>query len=209
MKSLNMQLNRSLDQSVNSVTLLTVSEKRVKSPKYTMMMRACVLTGHGGYEKLEYRNNVEKPKIGKKDVLLRVLACGVNNTDVNMRIGWYSKSVETSTSKTTSTKVVEDGGWNSSVTFPFIQGTDCCGRVVEIGSDVSDDHIKIGDRVLVSFFFVKRKKKNFNTQTHTHTHTQTNNNNRYDHVRVRFGWDRTTMVHLQNSFVFHIQSVFP
>jgi hypothetical protein len=35
MKSLNMQLNRSLDQSVNSViTLLTVSEKRVKSTVY-------------------------------------------------------------------------------------------------------------------------------------------------------------------------------
>ena len=49
-----------------------------------------MLTGHGGLEKLEYRD-VKIPDIGAKDVLLKVLACGVNNTDVNLRVGWYSE----------------------------------------------------------------------------------------------------------------------
>ena len=110
------------------------------------MMKAAVLTGHGGIEKLEYRD-VKIPNIGKEDVLLKVLACGVNNTDVNLRLGWYSKSVKTSTESTDGIEDKEDGGWNSSVKFPFIQGTDCCGRVVEMGSDVKS--LRIGERVIV------------------------------------------------------------
>ena len=107
-------------------------------------MKAAVLLGHGGLEKLEYRD-VKIPDIGAKDVLLKVLACGVNNTDVNLRVGWYSKSVTESTEKTMEDK--EDGGWNSAVKFPFIQGTDCCGRVVKIGSDVTS--LSLGERVIV------------------------------------------------------------
>ena len=40
-----------------------------------------------------------------------------------------------------------DGGWNVATPFPFIQGTDCCGRVVEVAADV--DTALLGRRVLV------------------------------------------------------------
>ena len=33
------------------------------------------------------------PLPGVGDVLIQVAAAGVNNTDINTRIGWYSKSV--------------------------------------------------------------------------------------------------------------------
>ena len=60
-------------------------------------MRAVLLTGHGGYEKLELRDDVPVPKPGVNDALIRVGAAGVNNTDINTRIGWYSKSVAEAT----------------------------------------------------------------------------------------------------------------
>jgi len=31
------------------------------------------------------------PSPGDNEVLIRVAAAGVNNTDINTRIGWYSK----------------------------------------------------------------------------------------------------------------------
>ena len=55
-------------------------------------MRAVLLTGHGGYDKLNFRDDVPLPIPGPNDVLIRVAAAGVNNTDINTRIGWYSKS---------------------------------------------------------------------------------------------------------------------
>jgi len=51
-------------------------------------MRAVVLIGHGGLEKLEYRNDYRVPVAAAGEVLIRVAACGMNNTDVNTRIGW-------------------------------------------------------------------------------------------------------------------------
>ena len=55
-------------------------------------MMAVMTTGNGGYDKLEYRA-VPIPAPGPNEVLLRVLAAGVNNTDINTRLGWYSSSV--------------------------------------------------------------------------------------------------------------------
>ncbi len=40
-----------------------------------------------------------------------------------------------------------DGGWNAATPFPFIQGTDCCGIVVEAGS-AANRHL-VGQRILV------------------------------------------------------------
>jgi hypothetical protein len=56
-------------------------------------MAAVLLTGHGGIEMLEYREDVAVPVPGPDEVLIRVGAAGVNNTDINTRTGWYSKSV--------------------------------------------------------------------------------------------------------------------
>jgi len=46
-------------------------------------MKAVVLTGHGDLDKLEYRDDYPVPMPGEYDVLIRVGACGMNNTDVN------------------------------------------------------------------------------------------------------------------------------
>ena len=57
-----------------------------------LSMQAIVITGNGGCEKLEYKR-VPKPVAGPRAVLLKVLSAGVNNTDINTRLGWYSTSV--------------------------------------------------------------------------------------------------------------------
>lgn len=116
-------------------------------------MKAVVTTGNGGYEKLDYRD-VPIPEPAPGEVLLKVLAAGINNTEINTRLGWYSSKVSTSTlSLSTSDDDKEaaekkgDGGWNEATPFPFIQGTDCCGRVVAAASKA--DERLLGARVLV------------------------------------------------------------
>ncbi|MFM7252694.1 MAG: alcohol dehydrogenase family protein [Ilumatobacteraceae bacterium] len=114
-------------------------------------MKAVVTTGNGGFDRLEWRD-VPVPRIGPGEVLLRVLAAGVNNTEINTRLGWYSSSVTAATNAAAEIEEERpthkaDGGWNEATPFPFIQGTDCCGRVVEAAPDV--DQSLLGRRVLV------------------------------------------------------------
>lgn len=109
-------------------------------------MHAVVTTGTGGYEKLEYKR-VAMPVAGPGEVLLKVLAAGVNNTEINTRLGWYSSSVTQSTEETSDTDLRPDGGWNNATPFPLIQGTDCCGKVISVGA--GGDAGRIGQRVLV------------------------------------------------------------
>ena len=56
-------------------------------------MAAVQLIGHGGFDKLLYREDVPVPSPGPDDVLINVTAAGVNNTDINTRTAWYSKAV--------------------------------------------------------------------------------------------------------------------
>jgi NADPH:quinone reductase-like Zn-dependent oxidoreductase len=114
-------------------------------------MKAVVTTGNGGYDKLEYRD-VPVPALGPGEALLQVLAAGVNNTEINTRLGWYSGSVTKSTEIAAEIEEEHatqkaDGGWNEATPFPFIQGTDCCGRVVAVAS--GEDETIIGMRALV------------------------------------------------------------
>ena len=92
-------------------------------------MKAIVTTGNGGYDKLVYKD-VQKPIVAAGEVLIQVLAAGVNNTEINTRVGWY-----------------ENGGWDIATPFPFIQGTDCCGKIVEVAEDLQT-HL-LGKRVLI------------------------------------------------------------
>jgi NADPH:quinone reductase-like Zn-dependent oxidoreductase len=115
------------------------------------MMKAVVTTGNGGYEKLDYRD-VPMPVPASGEVLLQVLAAGVNNTEINTRIGWYSSGVLAGTEAAAFQEEAQatdkaDGGWNEQTPFPFIQGTDCCGRVVAVPP--GDDESLLGTRVLV------------------------------------------------------------
>ncbi len=114
-------------------------------------MKAVVTRGNGGFDQLDYCD-VPRPQPGPGEVLIQVLAAGVNNTEINTRLGWYSDSVTTATDASAQqaeveTTEVSDGGWNESTPFPFIQGTDCCGRIVEVADGV--DPGRIGERVLV------------------------------------------------------------
>lgn len=131
----------------------TPDKNRFDVMNSSMTMKAVVTTGNGGYEKLDYRD-VPIPKLGANEVLLQVLAAGVNNTEINTRLGWYSSKVTTSTEALATgekekqdAKAMGDGGWNEATPFPFIQGTDCCGRVVAVAPGVEVD--LLGARVLV------------------------------------------------------------
>jgi NADPH:quinone reductase-like Zn-dependent oxidoreductase len=114
-------------------------------------MHGVYLTGHGGPEMLEYSKDIPVPSPAPDQVLIRVGAAGINNTDINTRIGWYSKTVTGSTDTGTDTGFTdldEDSSWNGApFQFPRIQGADVCGHVVSMGSDVAGH--TIGDRVLV------------------------------------------------------------
>ena len=59
-------------------------------------MWAVVTTGIGGYDKLDYRQ-VPTPVPAAGEALIKVLAAGINNTEINTRLGWYSSSVSSST----------------------------------------------------------------------------------------------------------------
>ena len=114
-------------------------------------MHAVVTTGNGGYDRLDYRL-VPTPAPAIGEVLVRVLAAGMNNTEINTRLGWYSSSVtgsteDLSTAQQDSAEHKADGGWNEATPFPIIQGTDCCGRVEAYGP--GGDGRLLGRRVLV------------------------------------------------------------
>jgi NADPH:quinone reductase-like Zn-dependent oxidoreductase len=117
-------------------------------------MRAVLLTGHGGFDQLELRDDVPVPVAGQGEVLIKIGAAGVNNTDINTRIGWYSKAVAeaTETGGATGIAGAEDDGWSGAAfQFPRIQGADACGRIVAVGAGV--DAARIGQRVLVEPVF--------------------------------------------------------
>ena len=115
-------------------------------------MMAVVTKGNGGFDKLEYKK-VITPNPNKNEVLVKVLAAGMNNTEINTRLGWYSSSVNTGTDVLNNE--IEEGssgslnaGWNGSTQFPLIQGTDCCGEVVSLGNN-SENYSLLGKRVII------------------------------------------------------------
>lgn len=113
------------------------------------LMKAVWLLGHGGLDQLAYREDVDVPTPGGGEVLVRVAAAAVNNTDINLRTGWYSRTSSGSSAPSDHAGgSPADGGWSGdALTFPRIQGADACGYVVETGMGV--DKRRIGERVLI------------------------------------------------------------
>ena len=110
------------------------------------------LVGHGGFDKLEYRHDLPVQQPGPGEVLIRVTAAGINNTDINTRIGWYSKTVKSETGQNALQGIENlrdsDASWSGeALRFPRIQGADCCGRIVAVGPQVDPE--RIGERVIV------------------------------------------------------------
>lgn len=137
------------------MTKMTMTPDRTKEVAGTM--RAMVLTGHGGLDKLVLRD-VPRPRPGRGEILIKVGACGVNNTEINTRTAWYDRAVNASVSvelglygldSSTGTSDAETiASWNSAtVAFPRIQGAAIAGRIVEVGSGV--DTGRLGQRVLI------------------------------------------------------------
>ena len=129
--------------------LTKINSERFDLESQQPVMKAVVTTGTGGYDRLDYRD-VPIPVPGPGEVLLKVLAAGMNNTEVNTRLGWYSSSVKSGTQQLSTTgqdSDIEDGGWNEKTPFPLIQGTDCCGEVILRADDVIRP--EVGKRVLV------------------------------------------------------------
>lgn len=115
-------------------------------------MSGMVLTGHGGLDRLEWRTDLPIPVPSDGEVLIRVGASALNNTDVNTRVGWYSKTVRAETgagAASFSDAETDDGaGWDGgAIPFPLIQGADCCGEIVGVGPGVAET--RIGERVLM------------------------------------------------------------
>ena len=111
-------------------------------------MRAMVTMGHGGLDQMVFHADWPTPRPGPYDVLVKVGACGLNNTDVNTRSGWYSKTVSTATTGDAYNKVgEEDPTWGGRpISFPRIQGADVCGEIVAVGNDI--DPARIGKLVI-------------------------------------------------------------
>jgi len=100
-------------------------------------LKAVVLNGHGGPEKLEYRD-VPDPVPAACEVLIRVGAAGLNNTDIWTREGAYGAEGDASAVQ----------GWRREpLVFPRIQGADICGRIVAVGAGVLES--RVSERVLV------------------------------------------------------------
>lgn len=111
--------------------------RRAVTMKVPPRMLAARLVGHGGFDQLVLVDDCPVPNPQSDEVLIRVGASSVNNTDINTRVGWYSKA-----------QSVEQTAWSGAeMAFPRIQGADCCGRIVAVGSAI--DPTRIGERVLV------------------------------------------------------------
>ncbi len=101
-------------------------------------MNGVVLTGHGGPEMLSWREDLPVPGPRPGDVVVKVHAAGVNNTDINTRVGWYSKG----------NADAEDASWTGvPLQFPRVQGIDVCGTIVAVGEGIAS--ARIGERVLI------------------------------------------------------------
>jgi len=115
-------------------------------------MKGVQLTGHGGPEMLQYRDDIPVPTPTSNEVLIRVSAAGVNNTDINTRTAWYSKSDGNSS----------DASWDGNTfVFPRIQGADVCGIIVAVGDNVATT--RIGERVLIEPCLTQANGKSHNS----------------------------------------------
>ena len=105
-------------------------------------MNAMILTGHGGLDRLSYRDDVAVPVPARDEVLIEVSACGLNNTDIWVREGAYGSDEDPDA-------VSSWRADNTTLSFPRIQGADIVGRIVGTGDDVPNT--RTGERVMVDF----------------------------------------------------------
>jgi NADPH:quinone reductase-like Zn-dependent oxidoreductase len=106
------------------------------SDEIPQTMQAAVLTRFGGPEALEVRS-VPVPRPARGEVLVRVRAAAINNTDLWTRRGAYGLPGDPQAL----------AGWRGPVEFPRIQGGDIAGVVAAIGDGAPRQ--LLGRRVVV------------------------------------------------------------
>ncbi|MFD1017779.1 zinc-binding dehydrogenase [Thalassobacillus hwangdonensis] len=90
-------------------------------------MKAVQVTGYGGIDKL-VTVNVGIPEPEHNEVLVKVKACAINNTEIWMREGAYGTGSKS--------------GWRpEGVAFPRIPGSDITGSIVGVGSEVDESMV--------------------------------------------------------------------
>ncbi len=92
-------------------------------------MTAAVLTRFGGTEALELHHDWLRPRPQDHQVLVKVTAAAVNNTDIWTRQGAHGLPEDPTA----------QAGWLGSFDFPRIQGGDITGIVVEVGHGVTEE----------------------------------------------------------------------
>lgn len=91
-------------------------------------MKAVVLTGHGGFDKLRVEERPD-PAVGSGEVRIAVKAAGINFADTMARVGLYPDAPKT----------------------PCVLGYELAGEVESVGEGV--DAVKLGDRVMAGSRF--------------------------------------------------------
>ncbi|WP_428966193.1 zinc-binding dehydrogenase [Micromonospora fluostatini] len=99
-------------------------------------MQVVRITRHGGPDVLE-RARVAVPTPRTGEVLVRVGAAALNNTDLWTREGAYGRPGDPTALS----------GWRGPIDFPRVQGADVAGRVASVGPGV--DESLVGRRVVV------------------------------------------------------------
>ena len=92
-------------------------------------MKALYFNNHGSLDQIVY-GEIEKPKPGPLDVLVKVGACALNHLDLFVLEGWHGLKLN----------------------FPHVGGADIAGEVVEVGNRVND--VSIGTRVALTPGFI-------------------------------------------------------
>lgn len=96
-------------------------------------MKAVQVTGYGDVDKLELVTR-DIPELKGNEVLIKVKACAINNTEIWMREGAYGTGSKS--------------GWRpEGVQFPRIPGSDISGNIVKVGHSV--DKSMIGNNVVL------------------------------------------------------------
>ncbi|WP_070120927.1 zinc-binding dehydrogenase [Bacillus marinisedimentorum] len=87
-------------------------------------MRAVQVTGYGDVDKLRVVE-IPRPEPKANEVLVKVKACAINNTEIWMREGAYGTDSKS--------------GWRpEGVQFPRIPGSDIAGEIVEVGGQADE-----------------------------------------------------------------------
>ena len=102
-------------------------------------MKGVLLTGFGGFDKLNFRDDLPVPVPAAGEVLIKVGACGMNNTDLWTREGAYGNALSDES----------QSGWrDKEFDFPRIQGADIVGKIIDVGEGVTRS--RINERVIVN-----------------------------------------------------------